>query len=232
MRVIRDGLYGQGPLARLAAEFPARAELARAMGITDPTAPEVDDPPNWQDSPQCAAVWNKFHILQVDKSTEVFRAFAGSFGITGPSADELIRSLENVAHVAIGSFRSPFFISGGPKGTDPSASFNMDFRSGEGELHSDTVQFLIAVPKESAEHKQPFPVAYYGHGYTSSSVEVLGFAGNLAQQGIASIGMNATFHQLVLSEGEVASAKGLFSSSCAAPFANPCTHGFVFFSSF
>src|SRR6185295_11964484 len=78
-------------------------------------------------------------------------------------------------------------------------------------------QFLISVPKESAAHKQPFPVAYYGHGYTSSMIESLGFAGNLAQQGIASIGINATFHQLELDKTTLALAKALFASGCAGP---------------
>jgi hypothetical protein len=223
LRAIRDGLYGQGPLARLATEFPPRAELKRAMGPIE-FAEGAEEPPGWQDRPECRDVWNTFSIVQVDQATDVFRALAVQFGITGPSGDELIRSLQNVAHVAIGSFRSPFFISGGPKGTDPNASFNMDFRSGEGELHSDTVQFLIAVPKESAEHEQPFPVAYYGHGYTSSIVEVLGFAGNLAQQGIASIGMNATFHQLDIGEN-FEPARQLFGSACAAPLVNALVSG-------
>jgi hypothetical protein len=224
LRVIRDGLYGQGPLARLASEFPARAELSRAIGPLDLAIGEAE-PQGWQDNPQCRDVWNKFSILRVDTATPAFLQFAASFGIVGPSAEELLRSLANVDHMAIGSFRSPFFISGGPKGTDPNASFNMDFRSGEGELHADAVQFLIAVPKQSPEHTQPFPVAYYGNGYTSSMVEVLGFAGNLAQQGIASIGMNATFHQLVLSADQLTAVRGLFNGSCAAPLANALASG-------
>src|SRR6185503_2932339 len=101
---------------------------------------------------------------------------------------------------------------------DPNASFDMDFRTGEGELHSDSVQFLIAVPKETAEHKQPFPVAYYGHGYTSSTFELLGFAGDLARQGIASVGINATFHEAVQPDIE-GPAESLFAGACAAPFA-------------
>ena len=107
---------------------------------------------------------------------------------SGPSGDELIRSLENVAHVAIGTFSLAVLHLRRAEGhrSERLVQHGLSHRRGRAALGH--VQFLIAVPKESAEHKQPFPVAYYGHGYTSSMVEVLGFAGNLAQQGIARSG--------------------------------------------
>ena len=45
-------------------------------------------------------------------------------------------------------------------------------------------------------HTAPFPVSIYGHGYTSARVEFLGFAGNLAKFGIASVCIDSYGHGL------------------------------------
>lgn len=229
LRVIRDGLYGKGPLSDLAGSFPQEMKLARAAGLVRPehvASGEVEEPANWEEDIRCKDKVKSFHIVKFDALAEVLEELASQgFGIEGPSLAALIKSFDAVSHVAIGEFESPFFIEGGPKGKNPQASFAMDFRTGEGVVHRDRVQFLLAVPKESATRKQPFPVAYYGHGYTSSSLEVLGFAGHLAAQGIASVGMNATFHGLELGETELQLAINLFTSACQVPFASALLAG-------
>lgn len=64
----------------------------------------------------------------------------------------------------------------------------------------DRVWFMLAVPKAINGHKAPFPTAIYGHGYTSSRVEVLRFAGNLAKFGVASVGIDSYGHGLDVSQ--------------------------------
>lgn len=228
LRVIRDGLYGKGPLARLAKEFPPEAEMARAAGLVDleALADGAEEPPNWEQDSRCVDKIENFYIVKFDTVKQTLQELAKqAFGFEGPVLDTLISSFDAISHIAVGSFKSPFFIEGGPKGKDPNASFAMDFRSGEGKLYVDTVQFMIAIPKENATRKQPFPVAYYGHGYTSSSLESLGFAGQLAKQGVASVGMNATFHGLELNETELQLARNLFQTACQAPFASAMLTG-------
>ena len=227
--LIRDGLYGKGPLSRLAKDFPAHTELARAAGQVDLEIladSDWEEPAGWESDPKCQKTIKNFHIVNFETVKSTLRELAKqAFDFDGPTLDTLIASFDSISHIAIGEFDSPFFISGGPKGKDPNASFDMDFRTGEGKIYRDRVQFLIVVPKTTATKKQPFPVAYYGHGYTSSSLEVLGFAGHFAAQGIASVGMNATFHGLELGETELQLAKNLFSSACEGPFASALLTG-------
>jgi hypothetical protein len=47
------------------------------------------------------------------------------------------------------------------------------------------VPFWLAVPKAKGSFRPPFPVAIYSHGYSSSRIELLGFAGSLARFGFA-----------------------------------------------
>ena len=229
LRIIRDGLYGKGPLAKLSKEYPARAELARAAGKIDLEAlvdNNYEEPPDWEKSGKCVETNKNFHIVKFDVVKDTLQELAKQgFGFEGPSLATLIGSFDSISHIGIGEFDSPFFIDGGPKGTDPNASFDMDFRTGQGKIYRDKVQFLIVVPKNTKEHAQPFPVAYYGHGYTSSSLEVLGFAGHLAAHGIASVGMNATFHGLEMGETELQLARNLFKSACEGPFASALLTG-------
>ena len=228
LRLIRDGLYGKGPLARLSKEFPAHTQLARAAGKVDleALADGTEEPAGWENSGKCVETNKAFHIVKFDVVKETLKELAKQgFGFEGPTLNTLIASFDSISHIAIGEFDSPFFISGGPKGTDPNASFDMDFRTGEGTVHRDKVQYLIVVPKSTPKYQQPFPVAYYGHGYTSSSLEVLGFAGHLAAHGIASVGMNATFHGLEMGETELQLARNLFKTACEGPFASALLTG-------
>ncbi len=228
LREIRDGLYGKGPLAKLSKQFPAETTMARAAGLVDleALAEGAEEPDGWEQDPKCVDKVGHPKIVEIDKVKETLKELANQgFDFDGPTLDALIQSFNSLDHIAVGSFKSPFFIEGGPKGKDPNASFDMDFATGEGKIYADDVQYMITIPKETAEHKQPFPVAYYGHGYTSSNLEQLGFAGWLASQGIASVGMNATFHGLELGDTELQLAKNLFQTACEAPFASAMLAG-------
>ena len=228
LRLIRDGLYGKGPLAKLGKSFPAETELARAKGLVDleALADGATEEPNWKEDKRCLNKTDDFYTVNSDDARETLRLIATSgFGIDTPSADEIVESLAAVSHIAVGNFETPFFIAGGPQGKDPNASFSMNFKTGEGKVTSDTVQYMITIPKETKKHKQPFPVAYYGHGYTSASLEHIGFAGWLASQGIASVGINSTFHGLEFDETQLSLARGLFRGICASPFASSLLKG-------
>ena len=73
--------------------------------------------------------------------------------------DESLTTFENIDHMLVGTYKSPFLIEGGPKGTDPNASFNLNYTTGQGVESEDTVEFWLAVPKETAKFHQPFDVS-------------------------------------------------------------------------
>ncbi|MBX3182018.1 MAG: hypothetical protein KIT72_10830 [Polyangiaceae bacterium] len=230
LRLIRDGLYGTGPFAYLSKQFPAAVDLMRITGPVDSKqrADGMEEPARWYDDPSlpsCQGRLNEAYLLDFEANRGILSTLATQFGITGAAAQELTASWEAISHAVIGSFRAPFFISGGPRGTSPSASFNLDYETGEGEVHSDSVQFILTVPKAQPGHAQPFPVAYYGHGYTSSNIEHLGFAGSLAKQGIASVGVNSTFHGLGFDRNTETLARALLRGSCAAPLGDALLAG-------
>lgn len=218
---IRDGLYGQGPLARLAKDFPAHAEIARAVGLVDSEAlaAGAEEPADWKTRPACAGKVENYRILKLDQLQGTLASLVNQgFGLKGPSAQAILDSFASIDYFVAGSFRSPWLMEGGPDNNDPNASFQIDFRTGEGKVSSDEVQFVVAVPKPTPGHAQPFPVAYYAHSYTSGNFEMLGFAGYLAQQGIASVSMNAVSHGLELEQATYDIAHNLFTSACEGPF--------------
>ncbi len=134
-----------------------------------------------------------------------------------------MKEFDFIDHLVLGSYKSPFLIEGGPQGTDPNAAFDLNFVSGEGQETFDTVQFFLVVPKETAEHKQPFDVDIYGHGYTGNLTELLLYAGNMAQHGLATIGINAVGHGLYLDSSTSFLARGLLGGVCAAPLVDALT---------
>ena len=107
---------------------------------------------------------------------------------------------KSIDYMLVGSFKSPFLLRGGPKETDANAAFDLDYLTGKGEESTDEVQFWLMVPKATAEHKQPFDVNIYGHGYTGNFAELVFYAGNMAEHGLATIGINAMGHGFVIDE--------------------------------
>src|SRR5690606_4677372 len=142
----------------------------------------------WGELPGCAGQASNLYVMKVEKMKGLLEQVVEQvFEMRGPEKEALMTSwLENLDYVAMGYFKSPFFVEGGPKGTDPHASFHLNFQTGEGFVTEDEVQFWLLVPKEREGMQQPFPVSIYGHGYTAFSLSVFTNAGILARQGIAS----------------------------------------------
>ncbi|MFM2151751.1 MAG: hypothetical protein RL199_186, partial [Pseudomonadota bacterium] len=65
----------------------------------------------------------------------------------------------------------------------------------------DRIWFMMAVPKARPAEgiTAPFPMAIYGHGYTSNRPEMLGFAGNVAKFGLATVAIDSYGHGLRMS---------------------------------
>lgn len=230
MTALRDGLSGVGPFARWAAEYPPEVELSRAIGLVGGLGEGATETPGWETSELgelagCEAKAGNLYVIRYEQiRDQMALLLSEGFGVPdGPELQLLLRNMDAIDHMLIGSFRAPFLLSGGPEGTDPDAAFDVDFRTGEGEVTTDTVPFWLIVPKETERFAQPFDVNVYGHGYTGNFAEIALYAGNMARHGIATIGVNAPGHGLVVDGATKLAATALLGGACVAPFYDALT---------
>jgi hypothetical protein len=230
MKRLRDGLYGQGPFERWAAEYPPVMEVNRALGLVQVSDGSATEEPNWLDSADAETFGCKgkanddnpnLYIVRFDDIRDKMRRLVvEGFGVDeGPGVELLMRQLDYIDYFLIGTFESPFLLEGGPKSTDPNSAFHLNFLTGEGEVNTDVVQFWMIVPKEHGEFKQPFDVNVYGHGYTGYFVEQVLYAGNMAAHGLATVGINAMGHGVVFDDPiDEQAAEIALRDACAVPF--------------
>jgi hypothetical protein len=225
LKRLRDGLYGQGPFARWADAFPTAIEVQRMVGLTGDLRGGASDVEGWETSDlgtaaNCEEKAKNLYVISYEGLRSKFRDLVEEgFGLDpGPGANLLLRKLDAVSHMVIGTFRAPFLLEGGPESTDPNAAFDINYQTGHAEETEDVVQFWMIVPKETSEHQQPFDVNIFGHGYTSTFFEMILYAGNMAEHGLATIGINAMGHGLVFDdEGEKTAARSALGGACYAP---------------
>lgn len=171
LRELRAGLYGGGPLARLASEFPPTLGMPRDTGISH-DANGVDFPLDPKDS--------RF-ILQGEYLAKVL-------GLVLDLAGGVKASFQYVDYVVFGSFPSVDIRTG------PGRTIGVNADTGAGEVREGDVPYLIAIPRETERYKPPFPVVVYFHGTASSRFEFLALADNLARQGIATVAFDQVGH--------------------------------------
>jgi hypothetical protein len=232
LKALRDGLYGQGPFSRWAKQYPPKLELNRTVGLVSGLLNgDNKDPSDWKTSADgmtagCPKKLGNVYVLKYDDIREQMKILlTQGFGFPeGPGSELLLSTFDNIDHMLVGTYKSPFLVEGGPKGTDPNASFNLNYATGQGEETDDTIEFWLAVPKETAKFKQPFDVDIYGHGYTGNFSEMLLYAGNMAQHGIATVGINAVGHGLYIGDTfQQGVASNLLSLACVGPFYDAIT---------
>ncbi len=173
---IREGLYGIGPLAFLAEEFGPDAI---------PTQTKDEDP---------------YYLLETEALLNVFWMVGPALlGDNMDMAGPILDSFDYVDYFVAGSFASPdFMLTDMDGGLDPQAlhreNLEVDIQAGTASYTPNRVRFIMAVPKETDRYKPPFPVVIYCHSYSSMRAEALGFAGYMARQGMATVGIEAWGH--------------------------------------
>jgi hypothetical protein len=223
MRLLRDGLYGQGPFARFQAQFPPQPTLYPAIGKTvDPSAEQA----GWQNDPVCAPLVGHPYTVFLSAFANDLDTLYGQFGYQGSTLTLLDQEAQNIDHIVIGTFPTPFLV-GDPASADPDTQFHLNFKTGAGDVTQDLVHFYMTVPKTDAKKgfKQPFPVAFWGHGVTGADDEVLLEAGHFAKQGIAMIAYDAPSHGRVIDPETLKLAGGLLGGSCLAPWITAISSG-------
>ena len=202
---IRDGLYGRGPLSRLEAAFPADVMMHPAQG----GAPGFE----------CPDPGDQIYRAPKELFDEVLRTVTiEALELSDEQATEVLDSYHALDYVAVAFFDSPHFL-GDPDDPDVNKSFRVDYQTGEAEISSEVNSAFILMPKETAEHQQPFPVAFYVHGHGSANAESLPWAGVMLQHGVAVVLMNAQGHGVELDDVLSSVVRNIFAESCLAPVA-------------
>lgn len=225
MVILRDGLYGKGPFARFATEFPPQVTLLRGVGVTESDASEA---PNWQSQPQCQGLpgghVKQRYTVYFDQIQPLLNQLYGLNGANPSTAALLTAETGYIDHIVVGTFQSPYLM-GDPASTDPDSQFHVNFVTGEGPMQPDAVHFNIVIPKETATAKQPFPVAFFGHGVGGSDLETLQYGPHFAKQGIAVIGIDMPEHGWVLDSMTKTQAVQGCTLLCCTPWVDAMTTG-------
>ena len=173
---IRAGLYGEGPFARFAEEYPVESMQLDRMRDDDDSQPYI-------------------------ARYEDFQAPLGLLSVADGLGSGLLPYMESVSHIVVGTFRAPNFLidrnglamEGYP--ADDDEVFDIDAQTGEARVGNGVVTFWCSIPKTvPGLHEPPFPVEVFGHGYGSSKFEVMPQMGRMAKFGIAACGIDAYGH--------------------------------------
>jgi hypothetical protein len=224
LRLLRDGLYGKGPFGRWASEFPAKVVISNAAGKV---AGGDAQPAGWQSDPKCAVPATKPYVFDLGDPS-VLKQFTDILGQVGGSSARtnaaLVESLSHISHVVIGDYESPYLI-GDPQHEGADDRFHVNFATGQGAIGHDKVHFWMVVPKETAQHRQPFPIAIEGHGYGGEAENVIDFGGELARQGVASVTLDMPHHGMALPPGQEAIVRGALTGMCYGPLSDAVMAG-------
>jgi len=193
MEVIRDGLKGRGPMAYLADRFPAKLDAVLDHGVC-----ELGD---------CAGEGRleNTYIIRPAAMEQLFSIVMTAMTFSWIQMSDLIpmiqtlisTNLNYVDYFVVGWFTVPNFLE------DADSHFDMDLNSGRARVRGEQVPFWLTVPKSRKDLEPPvaswypdppFPVAFYGHGYSGAKFEALGFACHLARFGLATFAIDETGH--------------------------------------
>ncbi len=203
LRALRDGIYGRGPFARLATQFPPDLTPVPAHG-----ASSLDT---------CDPVHKRYIVTVTDIADALRQLGPAALGLTPDQIEALIQSYDSISHFVLAFYETPYLL-GDPNHLDLNETWHIDRATGEARISRDMVPMLIAVPKETAQHHQPFPVAFYGHGYMSTKLEALLYMGFIARQGMATVAIDAQGHGL--------GADPVLQLGLEAVLDGSCLHGF------
>ncbi|MCC7535873.1 MAG: hypothetical protein IT379_06655 [Deltaproteobacteria bacterium] len=199
---LRDGLYGRGALASLAESFPPVAAPITMQGAV---RGECD-----RDANVFIAPGDRFR-------TALATVLSTALGIGDPDAQEkVLTAYEALDHVAVMFFETPMLL-GDPDAPSLYDTWDIDAHNGRATVGREVISAVVLVPKETAEHRQPFPSLFYVHGHGSANGESLPFGGFLLQHGIAAVLLNANGHGVDASPLITSALRGIFGTECLAP---------------
>ena len=204
---VREGLYGHGIQKHLGEEFPAK--LAGMERVRDETMingvknPYVMYTENW--IPRFKEMYEDIF----EESTD------------GREYEALEQAHKYIDYHVVGSFESPqLFTRADPDGKwlpYHDQVWPEDLGSKPAGARSETVHFWLTMPRKD-DPNTPTPIVILGHGYSSSRIEALPFAGHFAKHGIATIAIDCVSHGVGVSELVVEAAVNIFEDAGLKPF--------------
>ncbi len=211
---LRDGLYGQGPFARLAGEFPPALHLLRTVGLN---AGE-EQPSGWEKSAACKDRVNHPFLVKVAQSKDFIHQLVDTIlGFGGTEGAALEKSLDAVDYFALAEIEAPLFV-GLPNAESPRDVIELNASSGDVKYTRNKISMWVAVPKRKPGQTAPFPLAVWSHGSSLHNDEMLIRAGHFAQQGMATIGINLPGHGLSVDQRNGDLAQVFLRQDCLAPW--------------
>lgn len=209
MVAARDGLYGIGPLQRLASEFPA--EIKELLPLRDQCDSSM--------RPYCVPTGPGTKVSVRFVPGDVFREAAvdllktQSGGNLSPSFQAVVESHKFIDFHVVFTFESPQFFprfdSEGNWLPLYKQVFQLDPVTGAAFTRPEKITVWLTVPKGPKGAK---PVVILGHGYTGNKLDPLFYGGYFARYGQATIGMENVSHGIGLPPTDAELAKGLLAS--------------------
>ncbi len=201
-KLVRDGLYGTGPQAKLGHDFPAA--LSRLDDILD-AKPGVTT------------------TKVVPASTFIPLALQ-LLGMTGSSAQEKAvfkATMQNIDFLVAGAIKSPQFYARTDKNGALLPLYEQVWDL-DAPPRGEDVSFWMFVPKNRTG---PAPVAIFIHGHGGSKFDALPFAGLLASYGIATMGIDGPGHGIGLDDVQLKAVNTFFNAAGLAGLAKAVLSG-------
>jgi hypothetical protein len=192
LEAIRAGLYGHGPFAELAAAYPPDITGKPVHGHNEDGSPSEHPYVLYFENLGPLIDLVAEPVLEYSKETSKALSYESEF----------------IDYFVLGSFRGPsLLVDSDGIATDmyPAEDdevFRLDHDAGTIAHGPQDVDFICSIPETTAEHKPPFPVVLYGHGFSGASFETFGFGGRFAQFGYALCGLEAPGHGMALPSDE------------------------------
>jgi hypothetical protein len=216
----RDGVYGMGAQKHIAEEFPP--ELGPFLPLKN-----LEHPSNVGTSPYI--VYNEDWKGPL---TFVAQQLLG-VDITSQQGRSLLDSHDYVDYHVMGSYESPQLYAVEDADGKP---LNLELQSWPQDLdrvpapaRSESIYYWLVMPRKEVSGRgenQQVPVLLLGHGYGSNRVgEVIGFAGFLAQFGIATLAIDNVGHGLDIDPQQLADAKTLLGLQGLEPLVDAISLG-------
>jgi len=211
---VREGIYGEGPQAHFAEEFPAH--IARLFPLKD-----VGPGDKFEGHNQ--------YVLNHEDWKPILGVLLSAFFEGGDTSSQQFSAIvdghDYIDFHAQGTYFSPQLFNRFDENNErlplDLQSWPSDLEKRPAETRKEEIPFWLIVPRKEVSVRgqgQMAPVVLLGHGYTSNrATELLGFAGFLAQFGFAAISTDNVSHGVPVEPAQQATFRPVLEDAGLGP---------------